>query len=102
MFAWTYKDLKGIPPKLVQHIIELNTSIPPAHQARYTLNPNYVAIVKHDIDKVLATRFIQPVEEATWLSPIVVLPKMNGKLEEQINIHKVLRSLGSNIWTQQF
>ncbi len=28
VFAWTYKDLKGIPPKLVQHIIELDTSIP--------------------------------------------------------------------------
>ncbi len=35
VFSWTYKDLKGIPPTLVQHIIELNTSIPPAHQARY-------------------------------------------------------------------
>jgi len=26
MFAWTYKDLKGIAPELAQHIIELNTS----------------------------------------------------------------------------
>jgi hypothetical protein len=66
------------------------------------LNPNYVAVVKHDIDKVLATRFIQPVEEVTWLSPIVVVPKMNAKLEEQINIHTMLRSLGSDIWKQQF
>ncbi len=46
VFAWTYKDLKGIPFKLVQHIIELDTSIPPTHQARYKLNPNYVATVK--------------------------------------------------------
>jgi hypothetical protein len=23
VFAWTYKDLKHIPPKLVQHIIDL-------------------------------------------------------------------------------
>jgi hypothetical protein len=35
VFAWTYKDLKGIPPKLTQHRIELDTSIPPTHQARY-------------------------------------------------------------------
>jgi len=39
VFAWTHKDLKGIPPKLVQHIIELETSISPTHQARYRLNP---------------------------------------------------------------
>jgi predicted transcriptional regulator len=29
VFAWTYKDLSGIPPELAQHIIELDTSIPP-------------------------------------------------------------------------
>jgi hypothetical protein len=28
VFAWTYKDLKGILPKLVQYIIELDISIP--------------------------------------------------------------------------
>jgi hypothetical protein len=31
VFVWIYKDMKGIPPKLAQHIIELNTSIPPTH-----------------------------------------------------------------------
>ncbi len=51
IFAWTYNDLKGIPPKIAQHQIELDTSIPHVHQARYQLNPNYAAIVKHDIDK---------------------------------------------------
>jgi hypothetical protein len=28
LFAWIFKNLKGILPKLVQHIIELDTSIP--------------------------------------------------------------------------
>jgi hypothetical protein len=31
IFAWTYKDLKGIPPELAQHTIELDTIIPPTH-----------------------------------------------------------------------
>jgi hypothetical protein len=31
VFTWTYKDLKGIPPKLTQHKIELDITIPPAH-----------------------------------------------------------------------
>ncbi len=51
VFAWTYKDLKTIPPKLARHIIELDISIPPTHQARYILNPDYVALVKQDIDE---------------------------------------------------
>jgi hypothetical protein len=31
VFARTYKDLKGIPPELAQHKIELDTTIPLAH-----------------------------------------------------------------------
>jgi hypothetical protein len=65
VFAWTYKDLKGIALKLAQHIIELDTSIAPTHQARYRLNFNYVIAIKQDIDKLLARGFIQLVEEAT-------------------------------------
>ncbi len=75
VFAWTYKYLKGIPPKLAQHKIELDTTIPSAHQAMYRLNPNYDTTIKQDIDKLLAVEFIQFVEEATWLSPIVLIPK---------------------------
>jgi hypothetical protein len=31
VFSWTYKDLKGIPPKLAQHRIELDITVLPAH-----------------------------------------------------------------------
>jgi hypothetical protein len=46
VFTSTYKDLKGIPLALAQHIIELDTSIPPTHQGRYILNFNYAATIK--------------------------------------------------------
>jgi hypothetical protein len=89
VFSWTYKDLKGILLELAQHRIELNTSIPPAHQARYKLNLNHVVVVKHDIDKLLVARFIQPIEETRWLSPIVVIPKKNWKFENLCGFQKV-------------
>jgi hypothetical protein len=60
-----YKDLKQIPPELAQHKIMLNTTIPPTHQTRYYMNPNYVDVIKHDIDKLLTPSFFQLVEEAT-------------------------------------
>jgi hypothetical protein len=44
------------------------------------MNPNYVVMVKHDLDKLLIEGFIVLVEETTCLSPIVVVPKNNGKL----------------------
>jgi hypothetical protein len=83
------KDLKGIPLELAQHIIELNTTIPLAHHARYKLNLNYVTKVKQDIDTLLIAGFIQSIEEATWLSPIIVVPKKNGKLKIYIDFRKL-------------
>jgi hypothetical protein len=89
IFAYTYKDLKGIPPHIVQHRIELDTSIPPTHQARYRLNPNYATILQEDIDKLFAASFIKPIKEATWLSPIVVVPKKNEKLKICVDFKKL-------------
>ncbi len=85
IFAWTYKNLKGIRPDIAQHWIELDTLIPHVHQTRYQLNPNYVAIVKQDIDKFFATSFIKHVEEVTWLSPIIVMLEKNGKLKTRVD-----------------
>jgi hypothetical protein len=92
VFAWTYKDLKGIPLKLVQHRIELNTSIPLAYQVRCRLNPNYATIVKQNIDKLFVARFIQLIKEATLLSSIVVMPKKNGKLRIYVDFRKLNRA----------
>ncbi len=89
VFTWTYKDLKGIPRELAQHRIELDIIIPPTHQARYKLDPNYVVAVKQNTNKLLATRFIKSIEKATWLSPIIVIPKKNGKLRICIDFKKL-------------
>jgi hypothetical protein len=45
------------------------------------LNPNYVIIVKQDINKLLIVGFIKSVDEATRLFPIVVVLKKKGKLK---------------------
>jgi hypothetical protein len=46
-------------------------------------------MVKQYINTLLATRFIEFVEEATWLSPIVVIPKKNGKMRICIDFTKL-------------
>jgi hypothetical protein len=43
------------------------------------MNPNYATIVKQDTKKFLIANFVAMVEEATCLSPIVVVPKKKGK-----------------------
>jgi hypothetical protein len=55
----------------------------------YKLNPNYATIVKQNIDIFLTIGFIEYVEEATWLSPIVVVPKKKDKLRICIDFRKL-------------
>jgi hypothetical protein len=45
------------------------------------MNPNYVVVMKQDLDKLLVVRFITPNEEATWFFPIVVVQKKNRKFQ---------------------
>jgi hypothetical protein len=75
VFAWSYKDLKGIPPHVTQHWIELDTTISPSHQIQYRMNPNYVVVVKQDLEKLLTIGFVIVMEEVTQLSLIMVVRK---------------------------
>ncbi len=65
-------------------------------------NSNYATIVKHDIDKLLVARFIQPVNEARWLSPIVVVPKQNGKLRICVDFKKLNKVTKKNPYLLPF
>ena len=79
-FAWSYKDLKGIPPEVCQHHIILEEGAKPIRQRQRRLNPKYSLLVKEELDKLLDIGFIYPVPFSEWVSPIVIIPKKNGKL----------------------
>jgi len=79
-FAWNYEDLKGVPPEIFQHKIELEPDTKPVRQRQYRMNPKYSLMVKEEIDKLLACGFIFEVPYSEWVSPIVIVPKKNGKL----------------------
>ncbi|KAL2624023.1 hypothetical protein R1flu_008268 [Riccia fluitans] len=67
---------------------ELRKYLKSIKRQRYWLNPNYAAWVK-ELDKLLEARFIYPIETLAWLSPIVVIPKKNGKLRICIDYRKL-------------
>jgi len=53
------------------------------------MNPNYVVVVKQDLNRLLITGLIALIKKTTWLSPIVVVPKKNGKLHIYINFRRL-------------
>jgi hypothetical protein len=55
-------------------------NVQPIKQEQYIMNPNYGLRVRKGLDKLLDTRFIYVIETTQWLSPLVIMPKKNGKL----------------------
>jgi hypothetical protein len=52
----------------------------PINQRKYKMNPNYALKLKKDLNRLLDVEFIYPIETTQWLSPLVIIPKKNGKL----------------------
>lgn len=71
----------GIDLAFYQHCIDLKANAKPMKQQRYKMNPNYVKKAKEELDKLLQVGFIYLVDQVTWLSPIVIVPKKNSSLE---------------------
>ena len=43
------------------------------------MNPTLRDIVKEELQKLLNVNFIYLISDSRWVSPLVVVPKMNGK-----------------------
>ena len=67
----------------------MQTDAKPYKQRPYTYNETYAKKIKEEIDKLKEAEFIYEIEHTDWVSPIVVVPKKNGKLRVCVNLKKV-------------
>jgi hypothetical protein len=78
-FAWDYSDMKGIHPDTCMHHIYTNDQIKPVRQPQRRMNPSLKDIVKEELQKLLHANFIYPISDSKCVSPLVIVPKKNGK-----------------------
>jgi hypothetical protein len=78
-FAWEYYDMKGIDPQLCTHHIYIEKDSRSIRQPQRRLNPHLRDIVKEELQKLLDADFIYPISDSRWVSPLVIVPKKNGK-----------------------
>lgn len=66
------------------------------------MNPNYAKKVKEEIDKLLHVIFIYPINNATWLSSIVIVPKKNGALRVCVDYQNLNSATKTNPFSIPF
>jgi len=78
-FAWEYTNMRGIDPKTCIHHIYIEQNASLVRQPQRRMNPNIKYIIKEELQKLLNVNFIYPIFEIQWVSPLVIVPKKNGK-----------------------
>jgi len=72
LFPTKFSDLKGIVGDLSVIKITLKPDVKPVKQRPYLINPKYKDKMRKELDKMLETGIIEPVQEFDWVSPMVV------------------------------
>jgi hypothetical protein len=71
--------MQGIHPDTCTHHIYIEENVKPVRQPQRRMNPMLKEIVKEELQKLLKVDFIYPISDSQWVSPLVVVPKKNGK-----------------------
>ena len=78
-FVWDYNDMKCTHPDTFSHHIYTQEGSIPLRKPQIRMNPTLKDIVKEELQKLLNVNFIYPILDNKWVSPLVVVPKKNGK-----------------------
>jgi len=87
VFAWSYKDLRGFDPCVIQHSIPLEEGVVPIRQRQCHVNPKLDALIRKELDKMLDVNIIFPVWYSKWVANLVPIWKKNGDIRLCIDFH---------------
>nr|GEY88120.1 reverse transcriptase domain-containing protein [Tanacetum cinerariifolium] len=76
--AWKLFDIKGIDPEFCTHKILMEEDFKPAVQHQRRVNPKIHNVFKNEVLKLLDARFIYPIFDSPWVSPVHYVPKKGG------------------------
>nr|GEZ37890.1 reverse transcriptase [Tanacetum cinerariifolium] len=69
--AWKLSDIQGINPEFCTHKILMEEDYKPAVQHQRRVNPKIYDVIKKEVEKLLDARFIYPISDSPWVSPML-------------------------------
>ena len=80
VFAWSYEEIPGIYPSIVEHEIRTYLDAKPVRQKLRHVNPRKVVAVKAEVEKLLKDGFIYPIALTKWVSNSISVDKKQGTI----------------------
>jgi hypothetical protein len=75
VFSWSYEEMPGIDPRIVEHEITTYPDAKPVQQKLRPVNPRKATTIKADVEKLLQVGFIYPIQLTQWVSNPVPVNK---------------------------
>jgi hypothetical protein len=86
VFAWSYEDLHGFDPSLIQHAIPIKEGIKLVRQKQRPINPALEATIRKELKKLLKVGIIFPVKYSEWVSNLVSIWKTTGQIRMCVDL----------------
>ena len=80
-FAWTYEDMPGLDPALIEHWLPIKSWAKVVKQKLRRLHPKMALQVKEKVDKLHKAKFIKVVLYPQWVANIMPVIKKNDRSE---------------------
>ena len=77
--------MKGVHPSVCIHHIYIKEDCKQVRQPQRRMNLALKDIVKEELQNLLDAGFIYPISDSEWASPLVLVPKKNGKWRICVN-----------------
>ena len=85
IFAWSYKEMPGLDPKVAVHHLAIKPGYQPIKQVQLRFQPELIPQIEVEVIKLIEVGFIGDVKYPTWIENIVPVRKKIGQLRVYVD-----------------
>ncbi|KAL0406230.1 UNVERIFIED_CONTAM: hypothetical protein Slati_3936900 [Sesamum latifolium] len=82
VFAWSYKKMPGLDPKVAVHHLSVRKGARPVKQGQRRFRSELIPLIETEVNKLIEVGFIREVKYPMWISSIVPVRKKNGQIRD--------------------
>ncbi|XP_021773374.1 uncharacterized protein LOC110737322 [Chenopodium quinoa] len=79
IFAFLASEMPGIHPEVMEHKLNVDRKFRPIRQKKRNFSTKKIEAIQAEVNKLLATGFIEPCAYPEWLANVVMVRKPTGK-----------------------
>ena len=80
VFAWSYADMPGLDPNIVEHSLPTDPNVPSKKQKLRRTKPELSKKIEEEVMKLLKVGFIEVIAYPEWVANIVPVMKKDGRV----------------------